>query len=162
VLARYDRCAGFADPAMVVVTVAAGDERSGCLVGFHTQASIEPRRHLVYVSQPNHTHRLATVASHLGVHMLAEADHELARLFGEETGDAVDKFERCRWEAGPFGVPMLPDVPHRFVGAVVGRVPGGDHDGFLLEPVAAWSPREAPARPLRLQDVTDLDPGHPA
>jgi flavin reductase (DIM6/NTAB) family NADH-FMN oxidoreductase RutF len=116
----------------------------------------------VYVSQANHTHRLVAVAPHVGVHLVPADGHELGRLFGEETGDEVDKFEHCRWEAGPFGVPMLLDVEDRFVGAVVGRAPGGDHDGFLLDPVAAWSAADPAAEPLRLHDVADLDPGHPA
>ena len=30
---------------MVVVTTAQGDERAGCLVGFHAQSSIEPPRY---------------------------------------------------------------------------------------------------------------------
>lgn len=162
----YDRAVRHTDTGMAIVTVAAGGERSGCLVGFHTQASIEPRRHVVYVSQQNHTHRLVTKVSHLGVHLLADGQHELARLFGAETGDEIDKFARCEWEAGPHGVPLLTAVADRFVGAVVARVAGGDHDGFLVEPVAAWAePDEAGAdrpEPLRLHAVTDVEPGHPA
>ena len=38
------------DAAMVVVTVAVGDERDGCLVGFHSQSSIDPRRYVVWLS----------------------------------------------------------------------------------------------------------------
>ncbi|WP_255355718.1 flavin reductase, partial [Frankia sp. CpI1-P] len=39
---------------MVIVTAAVPDgERSGCLVGFHTQCSIEPARYLLCISQAN-------------------------------------------------------------------------------------------------------------
>jgi len=160
---HYDRCARHSDTAMVIATVAVGPERAGCLVGFHTQASIDPRRHLVYISQQNHTHRLVTAATHMGVHFLVEGQHELARLFGGETGDAVDKFSACEWLRGPHDVPMLTAVANRFIGAVVERVHGGDHDGFLLEPVAAWSVADdewAGREPLRFHDVADLDAGH--
>jgi hypothetical protein len=30
------------------------------------------------------------------------ADGELAELFGGETGDEVDKFDRCEWRPGPW------------------------------------------------------------
>ncbi|MCT1909143.1 hypothetical protein ACH0CV_13930 [Brachybacterium paraconglomeratum] len=38
------------DPAMVVVTTAAGGERAGCLVGFHAQSSISPERYCLWLS----------------------------------------------------------------------------------------------------------------
>lgn len=157
----FDRFVTRTDPAMVVVTVRHDGERSGCLVGFHTQASIEPRRYLVYVSRANHTHRLAMAADRVGVHLLTADQLDLARLFGERTGDEVDKFARCRWAPGPDDVPILTDAAAWFVGRVVDRVPGGDHDGLLLEPVGADADDDG--RPaLRLHDAAGLHPGHPA
>ena len=41
--------------AALVVTAAAGDDREGCLVGFATQASIDPPRILVCLSVENAT-----------------------------------------------------------------------------------------------------------
>ncbi|WP_255360521.1 flavin reductase, partial [Frankia sp. EI5c] len=40
---------------MAVVTTAVDGERSGCLVGFHTQCGIDPPRYLVCISHNNHT-----------------------------------------------------------------------------------------------------------
>ena len=40
--AAFDRLMADADPAMIVLTTAAAGERAGCLVGFHSQISIEP------------------------------------------------------------------------------------------------------------------------
>src|SRR5580692_6874769 len=82
---------------MVIVTAAADGERSGCLVGFHTQCSIDPLHYLVCISEVNHTAKVAARAPALGVHFLAEDDRELAGLFGEQTGDGVDKFAECEW-----------------------------------------------------------------
>jgi flavin reductase (DIM6/NTAB) family NADH-FMN oxidoreductase RutF len=48
------------------------------------------------------------------VHFLGQAQRELAELFGGETGDEVDKFERCAWSDGPFGIPVLEDAPGWF------------------------------------------------
>ena len=63
--------AGLLDGPMYVVTAAAARERAGCLVGFAGQCSIEPERHMVWISKANHTYRVATAAGHLGVHLLA-------------------------------------------------------------------------------------------
>jgi flavin reductase (DIM6/NTAB) family NADH-FMN oxidoreductase RutF len=73
----------------------------------------------------------------LGVHCVPAHATGLAELFGGETGDDVDKFARAAWHEGPHGVPILDDCPNWFVGRVIWRCDGGDHDAFLLEPVAA-------------------------
>jgi flavin reductase (DIM6/NTAB) family NADH-FMN oxidoreductase RutF len=160
--AAFDELVAAMDGAMVVVTAAAADERDGCLVGFHVQCSIEPRRHAVWLSKANRTHDIAERSDHLAVHLLGRDDHDLAELFGGRSGDDVDKLAQCEWEPGPGGVPLLARCPARFVGRVVERVPDlGDHDLFVLEPVDAALP-VAPAAPLRLSAVTDIDPGHEA
>jgi flavin reductase (DIM6/NTAB) family NADH-FMN oxidoreductase RutF len=155
------------DYPMFVVTTTDGTERSGCLVGFTTQTSIDPPRFLACLSDKNHTFRVATGATLLAVHALADDQRELAELFGAETGDEVDKFAQCAWTAGPGGVPILDECPRHLVGRVLARWPLGDHVGFLLEPVEAEaSPDERsvgdPSAALTLDDVTDLEPGHEA
>ena len=116
------------DSAMVVVTVATEDERDGCLVGFHSQASIEPPTYAVWLSTANRTCRLAGQADHLAVHLLDADQHDLAELFGGETGDDVDKLSRVEWEPGVAGVPLLRACDNRFVGRVTRRLDvGGDH-----------------------------------
>src|SRR3954451_6878375 len=136
---------------MFIVTVCADGERSGCLIGFATQTSIDPSRFLVCLSQENHTYRVAVRAALLGVHFVraqADALAELvggqagqadapAELSGGQTGDEIDKFARCAWRPGPEGPPLLDDCPNRFVGRVLERMDAGDHDVFLLEPVMA-------------------------
>ena len=149
---------------MMVVTVEAGGQRSGCLVGFATQASIDPPRFLVCLSRRNHTYHVASAhrATTLAVHFLGPEHRTLAELFGSETGDSVDKLSRCAWRHGPAGAVILEDCEHWFVGAIADRVTGlGDHVGYLLDPIAA---NRGDGRPggLTLQDVRDLDPGHEA
>ena len=86
---------------MVIVTTVAGGHRSGCLVGFHTQCSIDPPRYAVWLSEANHTCRVGAAADHFAVHWVPSDRHDLAELFGGTTGDEVDKFDRCDWTAGP-------------------------------------------------------------
>lgn len=150
------------DYPMYVVTAAGGGRRAGCLVGFATQVSIEPARFLVCLSQANFTHRVAQDAESLAVHVLGADQQGLAALFGEETGDAVDKFDRCRWHADPSGPPVVDDCRAAFVGTIVDRYDLGDHTGFLLDPVRTATAPPRHQRWLGFQTVSGLTPGHPA
>ena len=157
----FDRLVGLLDYTMFVVTTAADGHASGCLVGFATQTSLDPPRFLVGISRRNHTYRVALRAQHLAVHVVARRDIGLARLFGSETGDEIDKFERCAWHSGPAGMPILDDAAAWFVGKTLDRLDVGDHVGYLLEPVAGYAPGRADDL-VSLCDVTDLEPGHEA
>ncbi|MGB3334466.1 MAG: flavin reductase family protein [Mycobacterium sp.] len=149
------------DYTMFVVTTATDERASGCLVGFATQTSIEPPRFLVGMSKRNHTFEVAAEAEHLAVHVLARRDIELARLFGGQTGDEIDKFARCSWHSGPAGMPILDDAPAWFVGKTLRRIDLGDHMGYLLEPVAGYA-AQSDEDLLLLSDINDLEPGHQA
>ena len=152
---------GLLNYPMYVVTTAAGGELSGCLVGFATQASIDPPRFLVGISEKNHTYRVARSAERLVVHVLTTDRLDLAELFGERTGDKVDKFSRCEWRPGPGGVPVLDGAAAWFGGPIIDIHPLGDHVGFLIEPDSG-EVRDPDARPVMFRDVDDLPAGHPA
>ncbi|MFL5826373.1 MAG: flavin reductase family protein [Thermoleophilaceae bacterium] len=149
---------GELDYPLYVLTAGAGEERSGCLIGFATQTSIHPPRFLACVSRKNHTHPVAVRSEVLAIHVLRDDDRAIAELFGGETGDAVDKFEQVRWRPGPGGVPLLEDLPAWFAGRVLERLDLGDHEGFLLEPLEA-SAAELPSE-LSFQEAKDIKPGH--
>ncbi|MDJ0356206.1 flavin reductase family protein [Paenarthrobacter sp. PH39-S1] len=153
------------DYPMYIVTVGRDQQsppesRSGCLVGFATQCSIDPPRFLVCISKANHTYRLARSASILGLHVLGPEQHDLAQLFGGETGDDVDKFAGCQWRHGPGGVPLLTQCPRWLVGNVLHRTDLGDHAGFLLEPTQIHT-GPGPAG-LYFSQLQDMQAGHPA
>lgn len=148
------------DYPVFVVTTAHEGVLAGCLVGFTTQASIDPPRLLVCLSVNNHTFEVARHAPVLAVHLLPSSGHELAALFGGTTGHDGDKFHRCRWEPGPHGVPLLADCERLVVGRVVDQQPLGDHVGFLLEPVHVHV--AGTDRGLTLQQADDIQAGHPA
>lgn len=158
--AAVDRILSRLDYPVFVVTTADRDERSGCLVGFLTQCSIDPVRLLVCLSVRNHTYRVAQRAELLAVHLIGDDQRDLAELFASETGDEVDKFDRCAWRPGPGGVPLLTEAPAWVVGTVLERYELGDHVGFLLSPVSESVNDDR--SPLLLSAVRDLTPGHPA
>ena len=157
----FEKLVSMLDYPMFVVTTSAGGTRAGCLVGFTSQVSIGPPRFLVGLSNKNQTYRVAQDATHLAVHLLPRTHRELARLFGSETGDRVDKFSRCGWHEGPHGLPVLDDAAGWFVGEVLGRYELGDHIGHLLEPVAGDAPERFDEL-VTFADVRDLEPGHEA
>ena len=155
------RVLGRLDPAMLVVTMRAGAERSGCLVGFHAQCSIDPLQYEVWISKANHSFRLALAAEVFVLHLLDEGDRALATLFGETTGDAIDKFSRCTWHEGTDGAPVLDECATRVLARPVGfHDEGGDHVGFVLEPFEVDTPSKR-LRPLRYSAIADLEAGHP-
>ena len=158
--ATFESLVADLDYPMYVVTAADGTDRAGCLVGFVTQASIDPPRLLVLLSKANDTLRVASVTDVLAVHYLDQSNHDLAALFGEESGDWTDKFARCEWRAGPSGVPVLVGVRGWIAGRVLDRLDAGDHVAHLLEPIDAEGGESG--RPLTLRQVRDLDAGHPA
>jgi flavin reductase (DIM6/NTAB) family NADH-FMN oxidoreductase RutF len=149
------------DYPMFIATVAAAGERAGCLVGFATQCSIHPPRFLAGISDKNRTFRVARDAEVMAIHIVPEGASELAELFGGETGDEVDKFARCAWQAGPDGTPLLDDCPNRFVGRILGRLDFGDHTGMVLEPFLA-EVEEQEKEQLGFRRAKRIDPGHEA
>jgi flavin reductase (DIM6/NTAB) family NADH-FMN oxidoreductase RutF len=158
--AAFEQFVSPLDYPMFVVTAGTRRRHEGCLVGFATQTSIDPPRLLVCLSRRNVTTRVAHRARFLVLHQLSELNRDLARLFGEESGEWTDKFSRCRWRPGPHGVRVLSDCSAWVVGRIMRRIDLGDHVGFLLAPTAAA--RIDVAAPLTLQQVDTLSPGHPA
>jgi flavin reductase (DIM6/NTAB) family NADH-FMN oxidoreductase RutF len=146
--------------SMFIVTVRAGQQQAGCLVGFGCQTSIEPPRFLVCLSRKNHTYRVATSSEAVAVHFVPQQAEALARLFGGCTGDEVDKFAHCAWRPGPAGLPILQECRNWFVGRVLERLDLGDHVGYQLEPIAAH--REAGESYFTFRQAMHIEPGHPA
>ncbi len=159
--AAFENLVGLLDYPMFVVTTTAVGQRAGCLVGFATQVSIRPRRFLVGLSNKNHTYRVGRDASHLAVHLLSSEHTELARLFGEQTGDTSDKFAQCAYHDGPHGVPILDDAAAWFSGRILEQLTLGDRVAFLLQPEAGHAPEQLRSL-VSFGDVHDLDPGHAA
>lgn len=156
---RFGAIASSLDAPLIVVTTAEGQEQAGCLVGFHTQSSIEPLRYCVWLSKANHTYRVALRATHLAIHFLTALDLPLAERFGTLTGDTVDKFAGLRTHPGPGGVPVLEDCPHRLVVRRTTLVDeGSDHVCVMTEPVSTHTGGRF--EPLRLAQAAHLEPGH--
>jgi flavin reductase (DIM6/NTAB) family NADH-FMN oxidoreductase RutF len=157
----FQAIAGRLDYPMFVATTRAADgERAGCLVGFATQASIHPPRFLVCISEKNRTYRVLLGADAIAVHVVPEDAGDVVELFGGETADETDKFDRCQWHEGPEGLPILDRCPTWFAGWILERHPMGDHVGHLIEPFAGEAGYSGPAFPF--SRAKHVDPGHEA
>jgi uncharacterized BrkB/YihY/UPF0761 family membrane protein/flavin reductase (DIM6/NTAB) family NADH-FMN oxidoreductase RutF len=163
--AAFHALVSAADSPMFIVTAASGQGAAeqgmdGCLVGFATQASIDPPRFIVMLSKVNRTYSLALESDALAVHFLHESNRALAALFGSARGDEVDKFTRCTWTRGPHDLPVILGTRGWMIGTVRDRFDGGDHVGHLVE--LEVSREDTPGRQLGYQTVADLPPGRPA
>ncbi len=148
------------DYALYVVTAAGDGERAGCLAGFVTQCSIDPVRFVVCVSRANRTFEVVRRARTVGLHLLGSDQGEVASLFGEATGDDIDKFAAVRWRSGQTGAPLLSECAAWIEGRIEDRMDLGDHQGLLVTPVAGGA---GPCRGrLTYQSAPPLEPGHPA
>jgi flavin reductase (DIM6/NTAB) family NADH-FMN oxidoreductase RutF len=147
------------DYPLYVVTAFADDEPSGCLAGFVTQASIDPVRFIVCVSKINHTFGVALRSTTLALHLLGADQRKTASLFGEQTGDVINKFALVQWTRGVGGSPILSECAAWVEGRVIDRMSGGDHEAFLIAVIDGGNgPR---AGRMTKRDVADFDPGHP-
>jgi flavin reductase (DIM6/NTAB) family NADH-FMN oxidoreductase RutF len=144
-----------------VVTVRSPEaDMSGCLAGFVTQCSIDPPNFLVCISKVNHTFAVAERSTGMGLHLLGQDQVDLARLFGEQTGDVVDKFASVDWRLGPTGAPLLVDAAVSMEGQILGHFSVGDHEAFVMRGVRAVAGGHAGL--LTFRSAPKLHPGHPA
>ena len=81
------------------------------------------------------------------------------RAVRRRAGDEGDKFARCEWHDGHEGVPILDACANWFVGRVLHRIAAGDHDLFLLEPVAAGAGDQDE---FSFHRAKRIEPGHEA
>jgi flavin reductase (DIM6/NTAB) family NADH-FMN oxidoreductase RutF len=159
--AAFESIVSGLDYPMIVVSVASGADRAGCLAGFSTQCSIDPARYAVCISKRNRTAEIATRTEMMVIHFLRPGDDVLARLFGEQTDDEVPKFDRCAWLPGPGDTPVIAGCDW-FAGRIVQRVDVGDHMLHVLDVLDEGSSMSARAGQLGFQAVRDLDSGHDA
>jgi flavin reductase (DIM6/NTAB) family NADH-FMN oxidoreductase RutF len=147
-------------PYYVVTARAPDADMSGCLAGFVTQCSIQPPNFLVCISNVNHTLGVAERASGMGLHLLGAHQNSMARLFGEETGDVVDKFASVDWRLGSTGAPLLVDSAVSMEAQILGHFSVGDHEAFLVRAVRAVPGGQDGL--LTYRGAPPLTPGHPA
>ncbi len=145
-------------PLIVVTTASPDGELSGCLAGFITQCSIEPPRFLVCISKTNHTFDVVTRSEVLALHLLGDDQNDVASLFGEATGDEVDKFANISWHASTLGVPVLDECAAWLAMGIVRPINAGDHMALMTYPLIGGPGSRSGL--LTLRSAISLEAGH--
>lgn len=118
---------------VAVITAARGGRPVGFTATSLTSVAAEPPIVSFGVGTGSTSWPVLAEAVHVGVHILAEEQRELAATFARS---GADRFAPpTRWTAGPEGVPLLEGVLGWLVCRVVARVPAGDHRVVLAEAV---------------------------
>ncbi|AMT94712.1 flavin oxidoreductase [Brevibacterium linens] len=154
-----DDLMGSVDSPLIVVTTSAEGERAGCLVGFHSQASIDPEHYCFWLSKANHTYRVALRSERFAVHFLTDVDRESARHFGSLSGMETDKFAGLDFTDTEDGVPLLADLPNRLIVERIAMLDDGSDHVCLTSRVIATEFGQS-FTPLRPSQLGDLKPGH--
>jgi flavin reductase (DIM6/NTAB) family NADH-FMN oxidoreductase RutF len=119
--------------AGVVVITAPGERPVGFTATSFTSVSLQPPLVSFCLNRASSSWPAVSVAGHVAVHVLTDAQEELARIFATS---AIDRFAApTRWHSGPYEVPVLDGVLAVLVCRVVERVRAGDHAIVLAEPV---------------------------
>jgi flavin reductase (DIM6/NTAB) family NADH-FMN oxidoreductase RutF len=127
--------------AGVVVITVSGDTPVGFTATSFTSVSLDPPLVSFCLKRASSSWPSVATASHVGVHVLTEAQEQVARTFAT-TG--VDRFAPpTQWHVGAHGIPILTGAHTLMVCRVVDRVPAGDHAIVIAEPVGGGHSDEA-------------------
>jgi flavin reductase (DIM6/NTAB) family NADH-FMN oxidoreductase RutF len=127
--------------AGVVVITAPGERPAGFTATSFTSVSLDPPLVSFCLDRGSSSWPTLAVTGHVGVHVLTEAQEQVARRFATS---GIDRFAPpISWHAGPYGVPVLDGALAVLVCKVADRVPAGDHAIVLAEPVTGEYPEEA-------------------
>ncbi len=131
-------------PAGVAVITAAGARPVGFTATSLTSVAAEPPLLSFGISTRSSSWPVISETGHIGVNLLGEHQQDLAVTFARS---GADRFAPpTSWSPGPYGVPLLDEVPAWLVCRVVARVPAGDHR-IVVAQALAGDPT-GPGRPL--------------
>ena len=119
--------------AGVVVITAPGARPAGFTATSFTSVSLHPPLVSFCLNRTSSSWPTVETANHVGVHVLTDAQEEVARTFATS---GVDRFAApTRWRSGPHGVPIVDGALAVLVCRIVEKVSAGDHTIVLAEPV---------------------------
>ncbi|GAA4262391.1 flavin reductase family protein [Dactylosporangium darangshiense] len=128
--------------AGVVVITAAGARPAGFTATSFTSVSLDPPLVSFCLDRRSSSWPTLERAEYVGVHVLTEAQEELARRFATS---GIDRFAApVAWQPGPHGVPVLSGALAVLVCRVADRVHAGDHAIVLASPIHGEHSEGAP------------------
>lgn len=121
---------------LYVLTSKVGDFDNGCIINTAIQVTSSPNRIAVTVNKENKTHDVIYKSGILNISIISEeADFELFRHFGFQSGRDVDKFEFFRQKArAENGVFFIKKGTNAYISAkVAGKTDLGTHTMFICD-----------------------------
>jgi flavin reductase (DIM6/NTAB) family NADH-FMN oxidoreductase RutF len=119
--------------ATVAVVTAPGTPPVGFTATSFTSVSLRPPLVSFCLDRGSSSWPTLARATHVGVHLLGEEQHDVARTFATS---GIDRFAaHSGWRFGPYGVPVLESPVALLVCRVTERVVAGDHAIVLAEPL---------------------------
>lgn len=93
---------------LYVLTAKEGDKSSGCIINTVMQVTSTPNRISIAVNKQNHTHDMISRTKAFNLSVLGEqAEFDLIRRFGFQSGRDVDKFEGFEQPRTITGIPYI-------------------------------------------------------
>ena len=119
----------------VTVVTAPGDPPAGFTATSFTSVSLRPPLVSFCLGRTASSWPTVARADHVAVHLLGQAQQELAHTFATS---GVDRFAApTEWRLGPYRVPVLAGTLGWLLCRVVQRVAAGDHTVVVAEPLLA-------------------------
>lgn len=89
---------------VTVVTTTDGGKPRGLAVNAYASISFDPPLIMVCIQRTSSTYPALHAATHLGVNILSNRQHDVVSMFASK---AEDKFATIDWHAGPHGSPLV-------------------------------------------------------
>lgn len=121
---------------LFVVTAKENGKDNGCIVNTVAQVTNEPIKISVAVNKANYTHDMVKNTGKMSISVISEdADFELFKRFGFQSGKEVDKFEGFEdFQVGRDEVKYITKGTNAYISAnVVDTVDAGTHTIFIGE-----------------------------
>ncbi len=122
---------------LFVLTAKDGDKDNGCIINTAMQVTAEPNRIIIVVNKQNYTHDMIMKTKEFNVSMIdTEADFELFKHFGFQSGRDVDKMSDVSFSRSKNGVAYLNEMVNGYIsGKVISTTDLGSHTMFLADVV---------------------------
>jgi flavin reductase (DIM6/NTAB) family NADH-FMN oxidoreductase RutF len=110
--------------AVAVITTSHQGAPVGLLATSLASVSATPPLISFNVSVASSSWPALQASEHIGLHVLAHDQEDLADRFARK---GADRFAETDWHSGPFRVPLIEDVAARSIAVIEQRIPAGDH-----------------------------------
>ena len=156
----FEGLVGELEYPMFIVTARVGGEPLGCLVGFTTQASIDPPRFIACLSHQNRTYRARQGRARRSACTRCPPTRTTSRSCSAARPRTRRTSSRARrGTKGPRACRSSSAARTGSSAASWRATDAGDHDAFLLEPIAGSSTEEDE---FTFHRAKRIDPGHEA